>query len=179
MSYNLLWIRLPHLYFNLLNLNTTTICFNSPWSRVSVLVSHLPRSIRVDELVVDVLGSRRQAGPGCALVLFTGQPELQVLLAELGAQEPAERLDARCTQKLSLERRRELIKVKSLRKSSHACCWAETPGREAAAPHALWRKQSKRLLLVQLVYVLRRVLYKVNLIDSIYGIISITITYIT
>lgn len=75
--------------------NVFVRCEGSVWSCMDLYpLSHLTRSIGVDELVVDVLGFGWQFRCGWVLVFFARQPELQVLLAELRTQEPAESLNA-------------------------------------------------------------------------------------
>lgn len=63
-------------------------------ARITLLSTNLLWGVRVDKLVVDAAGlyllhvRRRNS------VLLTGQPELQVLLTELWAQEPTKRLQS-------------------------------------------------------------------------------------
>lgn len=51
---------------------------------------YLIRSIHINVLLADLLGSGRQLGGGDLLVVFAGDPEVHVLLAELRLQETRE-----------------------------------------------------------------------------------------
>lgn len=73
-------------------LELLSYCFD--WGHSWLVSLYLLWGIRVDELSVDTLGFRGQFGLRHGLVFLTGKPEGQVLLTELRAQEPAERLQA-------------------------------------------------------------------------------------